>query len=42
MTAIKNFDEDRDYDAVQGCPDCGWCDECARNHHDPCGREDVW
>lgn len=36
------YDEDRDYDADPDCPYCGWCDLCARNHHDPCDREDIW
>lgn len=32
---------DEDYDYVDDCPYCGWCSECARNHHDPCDREDI-
>lgn len=39
---IDNYDESRDYDAVDDCPYCGWCGECGRNHHDPCDREDVF
>lgn len=42
MALPADYDEIRDYDYVEDCPYCGWCDECARYHHDPCSWENEW